>query len=115
MRIDLATRPNWGLRVRQLLWRSLVVISAFLLTSMGGGAIFAAPATVPLLWISLRRPDLSRRWKIAAGVVLTLTATQVALAATYLALGESKPLIWLLPVGAFALTYRAAARVLREV
>ncbi len=74
--------------------------------------MFAAPVTMPLLWISLRRPDLSRRWRIAAGVVLTLTAAQVAWLATYLALGESKPLIWLVPVGAFALTYRATARAL---
>jgi len=87
-------------------WQTLILVSAFLLISMGG-AIIAAPVTLPLLWFALRRPSLSRPWRITAAVVLALTAAEFTWAAAYLPLGESKPLIWLLPLGAFALAASA--------
>jgi len=98
MQIDQAAHPTSDIGTRPVLWQALILISAFLLISMGG-AIVAAPVTLPLLWFSLRRPALNRPWRITAAVVLALTAAEFTWAAVYLTLGESKPMIWLLPVG----------------
>lgn len=113
MQIDQAAQPTSGIGTRPVLWQALVLISAFLLISMGG-AIVAAPVTLPLLWFSLRRPDLNRPWRITAAVVLALTAAEFTWAAVYLTLGESKPLIWLLPVGVVVLAAGKTARTLRR-
>jgi hypothetical protein len=71
-----------------------------------GGAIVAAPVTLPLLYVALRRP-LSRRLRATAVVVAGLTAAEVAWAVTYLAVEEAQPWIWLLPL-AGGLTVAAA-------
>jgi hypothetical protein len=73
----------------------LFVIAAFLLISMGG-AIFAAPITLPLMFVAVRRRP-STPCRAAATVIGGLTAAEVVWAGTYLALTEAKPWIWLLP------------------
>jgi len=109
---EIDTSVSNGLDLRRFGWPTVILVSAFLLISMGG-AIIAAPVTLPLLWISLRRPGLSRPWKITAAVVLALTAAEFTWAAVYLTLGESKPLNWLVPLAAFALSVSATTRTLR--
>ena len=71
-------------------------VAAFLLFSMGG-AIVAAPLTLPLLYMGARRHP-TRPFKAIGGLVAALTIAEVVWAAVYLALGESRPWIWLLPV-----------------
>ena len=83
--------------------RVLVAVSAFLLLSMGG-AIVAAPLTLPLLYLAIRGGRISAGLRAAAIVVATLTVAEVAWAATYLTVAEAQPWIWLLPVGAAVAT-----------
>ena len=93
--------------------RVLVAVSAFLLLSMGG-AIVAAPLTVPLLYLAAQGRRISAGLRLAAVVIAALTVAEVAWAATYLTLAEAQPWIWLLPVIAGAgtaasFTHRPAA------
>lgn len=77
------------------------VVAAFLLLSMGG-AILVAPVTLPLMYLGVRRHPTGVFRTIGA-VLSALTVGEVIWAAVYLSLGESKPLIWTLPViGALA-------------
>ena len=81
-------------------WDLLAVgVAAVLLLSMGG-AIVAAPLTLPLLYQAAGRDGAGRSRRTAAVVVAALTVAEVAWAATYLALAEAQPWIWLLPVAA---------------
>jgi hypothetical protein len=92
------------------LWtRALVAVSAFLLLSMGG-AIVAAPLTVPLLYLAVRTGRLGTALRVTAVVIAALTVAEVAWAATYLTMAEAQPWIWLLPVTAGAATAGAFAR-----
>jgi hypothetical protein len=78
----------------------VVGVAAVLLLSMGG-AIVAAPVTVPLLaLVGRRHPRRAVRW--VAVVVAAGTVGEVAWALTYLTLGEVQPGIWLVPLGAAA-------------
>ena len=56
-----------------------VPLAGFLLLSMGGGAIMAAPVTLPLLYLVVRHQPLGRGWSIAALVVFSLTVGQCAI------------------------------------
>jgi hypothetical protein len=78
---------------------AVLAVSAVLLISMGG-AIVAAPATLPLLFVALRRQALAGWLRGAAVAVSGLTVMEVAWALTYVAAGEAKPWIWLLPAAA---------------
>lgn len=71
-------------------------VAAFLLLSWGA-AIFAAPVTVPLMFLASRRhPTVAFR---ITGVVLGgLTVAEVVWYLTYLQVTEAKPWIWLLPL-----------------
>jgi hypothetical protein len=89
--------------------RVLVAVSAVLLLSMGG-AIVAAPLTLPLLYLALRGGRMSAGLRAAAVVIAALTVAEVAWAATYLAVAEAKPWIWLLPVAAGAAAASTYAR-----
>lgn len=89
--------------------RILVAVSAFLLLSMGG-AIVAAPLTLPLLYLALRGGRMGSGLRVAAVVIAALTVAEVAWAATYLAVAEAQPWIWLLPFAAGAATARTFAR-----
>ena len=94
--------------------RVLVVVSAFLLVSMGG-AIVAAPVTVPLLYLAARGDRAGAGLRTAALLIAALTVAEVAWAATYLAVAEAEPWIWLLPVAAGAATATGFARTPRRL
>ena len=89
--------------------RVLVAVSGFLLLSMGG-AIVAAPLTLPLLYFAVRSGEVGARLRVAAIAIAALTVAEVAWAATYLAVAEVGPWIWLLPVAAGTSTAAALAR-----
>jgi hypothetical protein len=86
----------------------LLLGAAFLLLSMGG-AIVVAPATVPLLYFAARSSG-SAGYRHAAAVVAALTAAELTWAATYVAAGEPKPAIWLVPLMAAVVTFGLVAR-----
>lgn len=76
----------------------LFLLSAFLLMTWGG-AVVAAPATLPLLYLAVRRhPTAAFRW--TGGVLAGLTTVEVTWAAVYLVDEETRPSIWLLPLAA---------------
>lgn len=77
-----------------------VATAAFLLVTVGG-AIVAAPLTLPLLYLISRRHP-GRGMRITATVVGGLTCVEAVWAACYLAFEEAKPWIWLLPLAAGA-------------
>jgi hypothetical protein len=84
------------------------VLAGTLLLSMGG-AIIAAPVTVPLMLASSRHHP-TRAFRVAGAVLGALTIAEVAWALTYVSLDEAKPWIWLLPlVAAIATTAGFAA------
>ena len=87
----------------------MVGLSAFLLLSMGG-AVVAAPATLPLLYLGIRSARAGSALRAAAVIVAALTVAEVAWAATYVAVAEADPWIWLLPAAAGAATAIALAR-----
>lgn len=89
--------------------RVLVAVSAFLLLSMGG-AIVAAPLTLPLLYLAVRNRQLGSGLRLAGLVIAALTVAEVAWAATYLTVAEARPWIWLVPIAAGAGTAAALAR-----
>jgi hypothetical protein len=92
------------------LWaRALLAVSAFLLLSMGG-AIVAAPLTLPLLYLALRGGRLGAGLRLAAVVIAALTVAEVAWATTYLTVEEAQPWIWLVPIAAGAATAGTFAR-----
>ena len=71
-------------------------VAAVLLVSMGG-AILAAPITLPLLYLAARTSlDAAYRW--IAGTIGGLTAAEAGWAIAYVAVGETKPFIWLAPL-----------------
>lgn len=72
----------------------VLLVSTFLLLTMGG-AIIAAPLTVPLL-VGIAR---SRRGatRFVAAAIVALTLAELVWAATYVTVGEHGPWIWLLP------------------
>jgi hypothetical protein len=86
----------------------IVVFSAaaFLLLTMGG-AIAAAPLTVPLLFLVMRRRPTTA-FRIIGCVLAGATVAEVVWALAYLTVGESAPWIWLLPVAAAVATITAA-------
>jgi hypothetical protein len=86
------------------------VVAAFLLVSMGG-AILAAPVTLPLMYLGVRRHP-TRPFCTIGGLLSALTVGEVVWAAVYVSAGEPKPWIWVLPViGAVAVVV-AYARLL---
>lgn len=79
---------------RELGW-ILVGVCTVLLVSYGG-AIVAAPITVPLLFMAARS-SASIGYRVSAGVVAMLTIAETAWAVTYVTIGEGQPMIWLAP------------------
>jgi len=74
--------------------------AAFLLVSMGG-AIAAAPVTVPLMYVASRRHPTGA-FRIAAAVLGGFTMAETAWALTYLLMTEAKPWIWAVPLASGA-------------
>jgi O-antigen/teichoic acid export membrane protein len=83
-------------------WRTVGVVvfcaAGFLLISMGG-AIIAAPLTVPLMFVVARRHP-TKSFRAIGAALVGATAAEVAWAVTYLAADEAKPWIWLVPLAA---------------
>ena len=76
----------------------LFLLGGFLLMSYGG-AVVAAPLTLPLMYLAVRRhPTTAFRW--AGGVIAGLTTVEVVWVLVYLAGGEDQPSIWLIPLAA---------------
>ncbi len=74
----------------------LFIVAGLLLASMGG-AVFAAPITLPLMYLAVRHhPTGPFRW--AGGVIAALTTVELAWAVVYFVGGEEQPSIWLLPL-----------------
>ena len=74
----------------------ITVATAILLLGTIGGAIVAAPITLPLLYRIARRYP-TRGMRITAAVVGGLTCVEAVWAVCYLALEEATPWIWLVP------------------
>jgi hypothetical protein len=74
---------------------AVFVVATVLLVSMGG-AIVAAPLTLPVLAVVVRHHP-TRGFRIAGAIIGGLTAAEVAWAAVYLVAGEAPVLVWLLP------------------
>lgn len=90
---------------------ALGVVALALLTSMGGAGIYAAPLTLPLLWLATR--GASRAGRIALNAVAALTAAELAWAFGYEAGGAAE---WALPLAALvavAVAYPLTQRRLR--
>ena len=87
-------------------WRTVGVVvfcvAAFLLISMGG-AIVAAPLTVPLMFVVVQRHPTTTFRAVGAALV-GATVAEVAWVVTYLVASEAKPWIWLVPLAATAAT-----------
>src|SRR5947199_10801929 len=88
--------PRW---VGGFWTRAVVAVAAFLLLSMGG-AVVAAPLTIPLVWLVIRADRTGAGLRAAAVTVAAITVAEVVWAATYLAVDEVQPWIWLLPLAA---------------
>lgn len=81
-------------------WRTAGIVcfgvSALLLLSYGG-AILAAPVTLPLMFAAaLHHPTTA--FRRAAACLGALTAAEVAWAITYVSVADTKPWIWLVPL-----------------
>jgi hypothetical protein len=87
----------------------LVGVGTVLLLSYGG-AIVAAPLTVPLLFLAARASS-SKSFRVCAGIVVVLTIAELAWALTYFTVGEARPLIWLVPTLATLAACVAYARL----
>jgi hypothetical protein len=77
----------------------LGLVAALLLTSIGGAGIFAAPVTLPLLWLAAATARPAGRFALNA--VAALTAAEVAWAVSY----DRVPgvaLEWAVPLAALA-------------
>jgi hypothetical protein len=74
----------------------LFCVAAFLLISMGG-AIIAAPLTVPLMFLATRRHPTAAFRSIGA-VLIGATVAEAAWAVTYVVVSEAKPWIWVVPL-----------------
>jgi hypothetical protein len=109
MRHTAPTRHRTVSAVRR--WPGVVVAAAAFLLVSYGGAIVAAPATLPLLYLALRRDETGRRLRLVIVAVAALTAAETGWAVGYLTLGEARPWIWLLPLAAGVGTVAAYARV----
>ncbi len=92
----------------------IVFVVAGLLLLLMGGAVIAAPATVPLMHIaaSQHRTPAFRRLAV---VLSALTVAEVAWALTYLELEEAQPWIWLLPSLAVVAVAAVSNALLRRV
>lgn len=87
-----------------------------LLTSIGGAGIYAAPVTLPVLWLAAR--DASALGRALLNVVAVLTAGELGWAVAYQVWGERTVAIWLVPVVAavavffaYPLTQRSGRRL----
>jgi hypothetical protein len=87
---------------------ALGTVCLALLTSMGGAGIYAAPLTLPLLWLAAY--GAGRGVRVFLDVVAVLTAAEASWAVGYSVGGPAE---WLLPLaaaGAVAVLYPLSRR-----
>jgi hypothetical protein len=89
----------------------LFVLTGGLLLTMGG-AIWAAPLTLPLMYV-LVRAHPTRPFRTCAAIIGALTAAECAWFCVYVVAGEPQPWVWLVPLLAGAATAYAFAAVRR--
>jgi hypothetical protein len=81
-------------------WRTAGVVvfcaAGFLLITMGG-AIIAAPLTVPLMFVVTHRHP-TRAFRAVGALLTGTTVAEVVWAVTYVVGDEAKPWIWLAPL-----------------
>ena len=104
---DVYDGQRWG-----LVGVAVFVVAGFLLLSMGG-AIVAAPVTVPLMYLAVARHPTPAFRRLAV-VLSALTVAEVAWALTYFGNGEAQPWIWLVPGLAGAGAAAALSTALRR-
>lgn len=75
---------------------AVFVVAGLLLTSVGGLGIIAAPVTLPLLLLVVRRHP-TRGFRVAGAVLGGLTAAELAWGLLYALAGEVPVAIWLFP------------------
>lgn len=98
--------PTWAAKTL------LAAVSLVLLASMGGGFILL-PVLVPLhVWAARRSGPVGR---VLWSLLPAATAIVITWAAVYVAVGEAKPWIWLLPIGAALGSLAAMRRLTRRV
>lgn len=81
------------------------------LASVGGAGAIVAPVLLALQWFAARHAGKGERWLWV--VLAGTTAGEAGWAVTYMAVGESGPFIWLVPLSAFVATFAVFARLLR--
>ena len=112
--------PAWRGVAPVVLKVGLATVTLVLLSSLGGAAAYAAPVTLPVLFLtaqSSRRIAEALLWAVLAAA----TAFETGWVLTFLALGETDPWILLLPflaaiaVGAIVFGGAQASRGKRRV
>jgi hypothetical protein len=79
---------------------ALAAVTLLLMASMGGGFLLL-PLLIPMhIWAARRSRTFGR---VAWSLLPTVAVGTAAWAAVYVAVGEAKPAIWLLPLSACAL------------
>jgi hypothetical protein len=73
------------------------VVAGFLLFSIGGLGLVAAPVTLPLLVLVVRRHP-SRAFRTAGAVIGGLSAAELTWGLVYIVAGEVAVAIWVLPI-----------------
>ncbi len=89
--------PAWRRAIPVILKVLLAAATLALLTSVGGGAAYASPLTLPALFLaalSSRRRGEGVLWAVLAAA----TALETGWVLTYTAMGETAPWILLLPI-----------------
>jgi hypothetical protein len=89
------------------------VVAGLLLLSMGG-AVIAAPATVPMMHLAASQ-HRTRAFRRLAVVLSAFTVAEVGWALTYLTVEEAQPWIWLVPGLAVVVVASISNALLRRV
>ena len=96
-------------------WRTVGAVvfcaAGFLLITMGG-AIIAAPLTVPFMFVVTHRHP-TRAFRAVGALLTGTTVADVVWAVTYVVADEAKPWIWLVPLAA-ALAVIAAVVIVSD-
>lgn len=88
----------------------LFTVAAVLLTSVGGLGNVAAPVTLPLMvLVVLRHP--SQGFRMAGALIGGLTAASLTWGLVYIAAGEPRVVIWMLPLACGLATALGFARL----
>lgn len=88
----------------------LGIVTVMLMASMGGGFLLL-PVLVPAhVWAARRSGSLGR---VGWSLLPAASVAMVAWALVYVAVGESKPTIWLVPMLALAATFALLERLAR--